>query len=219
MNVFKKLQAARCELQRMPLKKSGNNKFAGYQYFELGDFLPAINDLFAKHGLCGVVSFEPEIATLTIYDVEGEGSVKFTSPMGSAALKGCHEVQNIGAVETYQRRYLYVSALEIVEHDALEPVTGAPETKTKVQPIKDNELPDQALHDSTAVEYQASIEAIKAGIRDNNLESAAEEWFTLPKDIAEILWRAPTKGGKFTTAEREMMRSTAFRVAYYGEQK
>jgi len=44
--------------------------------------------------------------------------------MGSAALKGCHEVQNIGAVETYQRRYLWVAALEIVEHDALDKTTG-----------------------------------------------------------------------------------------------
>jgi hypothetical protein len=45
--------------------------------------------------------------------------------MGSAALKGCHEVQNIGAVETYQRRYLWVAALEIVEHDALDSSPGA----------------------------------------------------------------------------------------------
>jgi hypothetical protein len=45
--------------------------------------------------------------------------------MGSAQLKGCHEVQNIGAVETYQRRYLWVAALEIVEHDALDATTGA----------------------------------------------------------------------------------------------
>jgi hypothetical protein len=44
--------------------------------------------------------------------------------MGSAALKGCHEVQNIGAVETYQRRYLWVTAMEIVEHDVLDAVTG-----------------------------------------------------------------------------------------------
>lgn len=76
-----------------------------------------------------------------------------------------------------------------------------------------------ALHDSTAAEYITSIEAIKAGIRDGNLESAAEEWFTLPKDVMAILWRAPTKGGKFTTAEREVIKSTAFRVAYYGEPK
>jgi hypothetical protein len=44
----------------------------------------------------------------------------FCSPFGSAALKGCHEVQNIGAVETYQRRYLYLVAFEIVEFDALD---------------------------------------------------------------------------------------------------
>ena len=49
---------------------------------------------------------------------------EITSPMGSAALKGCHEVQNIGAVETYQRRYLWVTAMEIVEHDALDASTG-----------------------------------------------------------------------------------------------
>ncbi len=44
--------------------------------------------------------------------------------MGSAALKGCHEVQNVGAVETYQRRYLWVAALEIVEHDAIDSSDG-----------------------------------------------------------------------------------------------
>jgi hypothetical protein len=49
--------------------------------------------------------------------------------MGSAALKGCHEVQNIGAVETYQRRYLWVTAMEIVEHDALDATTGSVDAK------------------------------------------------------------------------------------------
>lgn len=125
MSVYKKLQEARCEMQRMTLKKTGENKFAGYSYFELGDFLPAINDLFKEKGLCGIVSFGVELATLKVVDVEDGTSIEFTSPMGSAALKGCHEVQNIGAVETYQRRYLYVTALEIVEHDALDSTTGA----------------------------------------------------------------------------------------------
>lgn len=124
MSVYKKLQEARCEMQRMTLRKTGENKFAGYSYFELGDFLPAINDLFKEKGLCGIVSFGVELATLKVVDVDDGSSIEFTSPMGSAALKGCHEVQNIGAVETYQRRYLYVTALEIVEHDALDATTG-----------------------------------------------------------------------------------------------
>ena len=44
--------------------------------------------------------------------------------MAKAELKGCHEIQNLGASETYLRRYLYVAAFEIVEHDALDATTG-----------------------------------------------------------------------------------------------
>jgi hypothetical protein len=124
MSVYKKLQDARMKLQNTALKKSGHNKFAGYYYFELGDFLPAIQKICAEMGLCGVVSFNHDMAFLQILDVEDGTSIMFTSPMSSAALKGCHDVQNLGAVQTYLRRYLWVNAFEIVEHDALEPLTG-----------------------------------------------------------------------------------------------
>ena len=137
MKVCRKLVEVRNELQTMPLSKSGHNKFAGYKYFELGDFLPAIQGLFKKHGLCDVISFTQDLATMVVYDIEDGSSVTFTSPMGSAQLKGCHEVQNIGAVETYQRRYLYVTALAIVEHDALDAVTGSQESKpVEVKPVE-----------------------------------------------------------------------------------
>lgn len=134
MNVFQKLQEARVRLQRMELKKSGQNKFAGYQYFELGDFLPTTQQIFREIGLCGVVSFSSDVATLCIYDVDNADAlpIVFNSPMGSASLKGCHEVQNIGAVETYQRRYLWGTAMEIVEHDALDATTQ----KGEIKPMK-----------------------------------------------------------------------------------
>ena len=124
MNVHEKLMKARLMLQKKELKKSGHNKFAGYHYFELGDFLPAIQEIFSEVGLCGIVSYSADTATLTIHDTQGEGTIQITSPMASAALKGCHEVQNVGAVETYQRRYLWVTAMEIVEHDVLDATTG-----------------------------------------------------------------------------------------------
>jgi hypothetical protein len=120
MSVYAKLNEARVSLQTRDLTKSGHNKFAGYRYFELGDFLPAVQDLFRNLNMCGVVSYTAEYATLTIVDIDDNSQIVITSPMGSAALKGCHEVQNIGAVETYQRRYLWVTAMEIVEHDALD---------------------------------------------------------------------------------------------------
>jgi hypothetical protein len=135
MSVHKKLMAARLELQGRKLNKSGHNKFAGYKYFELGDFLPTIQEIFAQQGLCGVVSFLPDVAVLTITDMDDGTYIHINSPMSSAALKGCHEVQNLGAVQTYLRRYLWVTAMEIVEHDALDATTGAETTNAK-QPFK-----------------------------------------------------------------------------------
>ncbi len=101
--VYAKLQEARIRLQAAPLKKSGHNKFANYHYFELGDFLPTINQIFAELKLCSVVSFDHQLATLTIVDSESGGKIVFTSPMAEANLKGCHPIQNLGAVETYSR--------------------------------------------------------------------------------------------------------------------
>jgi hypothetical protein len=134
MSVYKKLQSARIALQGRKLSKSGKNKFAGYEYFELGDFLPAIQDICNEVGLCGVVTFTTEMAYLTIFDVESEGAIVFSSPMSTASLKGCHDVQNLGAVQTYLRRYLWTNAFEIVEHDALDATLGAEAPRAKVEP-------------------------------------------------------------------------------------
>jgi len=121
MNVYEKLNIARKKFHGIELKKSGHNKFAGYKYFELGDFIIPALDIFNEVGLTAVISFGKEEASMTIIDVDkSEDRIIISSPMSTAALKGCHEVQNLGAVQTYLRRYLWVAALEIVEHDALD---------------------------------------------------------------------------------------------------
>ena len=125
MNVYQKLNAARAEFHQRKLKKSGHNKFANYFYFELGDFVIPALEIFNSHGLTAVISFGVESAVMQIVNTENpEEAIIITSPMSTAALKGCHEVQNLGAVQTYLRRYLWVAALEIVEHDALDATTG-----------------------------------------------------------------------------------------------
>jgi len=136
LGVYRKLMEARQQLAALPLKKSGVNSFAKYQYFELGDFLPSIQQIFYELGMCSAISFTADTATLTIIDTEGGGELVITSPMGSAALKGCHEVQNIGAVQTYQRRYLWVTAMEIVEHDALDASPAMDDTVNLIKAVR-----------------------------------------------------------------------------------
>ena len=56
--VYQKLQKARVKLQNVELKKSGHNSFAGFKYFELGDFLPTVNSIFFELGLCSVFTID-----------------------------------------------------------------------------------------------------------------------------------------------------------------
>ena len=65
-------------------------------------------------------------------------------------------------------------------------------------------------------EHALTVHTIKANILDN-IAVAAEAWHELSDDEKKSLWIAPTKGGAFTTKEREIMKSSEFRKAYYGE--
>jgi hypothetical protein len=197
MSVYKKLMDARVQLQSAPLKKSGHNKFAGYQYFELGDFLPTINQIFYKIGLCGVVSFDKELATLTITDTEDGSQLTLTSPMADANLKGCHPIQNLGAVETYTRRYLWVTAMEIVEHDALDSSAPLKEEKVVITPTQGiaDSLPPEEM------EYlrELAIELItldgKQGLERMEAENLEADqkvalWGLLPSKVRSAIKKA-----------------------------
>ena len=133
MTIYQKLQKARIALQNTQLKKSGHNKFAGFKYFELGDILPHINNIFDDLGMTSVFSIRENLATLTIVDTEKpEGAaVQFTSPIASAQVKGTTPVQSLGAVHTYLKRYLYLNALEIVENDMLDANVGTTKLVTE----------------------------------------------------------------------------------------
>jgi hypothetical protein len=201
MGVHKKLMDARILLQQAPLKKSGHNKFAGYSYFELGDFLPTINQIFARVGLCGVVSFDKELATLTITDTEDSTEIKLTSPMAEANLKGCHPIQNLGAVETYTRRYLWVSAMEIVEHDALDSSAPLKEDKVIISPTQgaqDNIPPEELQYlQEMAMELIAMCEqgdpkAAWDKLEGENLDDQQKIalWTLLPSKVRSALKKA-----------------------------
>jgi len=133
MSVHKKLMTARVMMMKAKLEKTGKNSFAGYKYFELGDFLPAVQLIFENIGLCGVVSYDNDYAKLCITDVDDGTVIVITSPMATASLKGAHEIQNLGAVETYQRRYLWMTAMELVEND---PIDASPPVEKPVEPPK-----------------------------------------------------------------------------------
>jgi hypothetical protein len=117
-------------LHETQLNKSGKNKFANFNYFELGDFIPQVTSIFDKVGLCGIVSFTPDTAYLTVHDTDGDGFVTFTSPLVYASVEKTQPIQNLGSTHTYLRRYLWLMCMEITEND----VVDAVEQKAPVKP-------------------------------------------------------------------------------------
>ena len=121
MNIYQKLQKSRVDLQNKKLKKTGKNDYSHYTYFELGDFLPSINEICANNGLATIFQFTNDLATLDVIDVDNiEKKIQFSTPVEIASLKGCSTIQNIGGTQSYCRRYLYMMAFEIAESDLLD---------------------------------------------------------------------------------------------------
>lgn len=125
-NVYLRLQRARVALQNLNIKKSGENKYSGFKYFELKDFIPPLNEILLKNGLSTNFSIVEKQANLFVINTDNpEENILFTSPIAEAPLKGCTPIQSVGAVHTYMKRYLYLNALEIVEDDILDKNAGA----------------------------------------------------------------------------------------------
>lgn len=134
MNIYEKLIEARMKIQATGIKKSGRNDFSEYDYFTLKDILELVVPLCSELKMLPVISFSAETATLEIIDAEKPAEkIVITSPMSRAALKGCHEVQNLGAVQSYLRRYLYMAAFDIDECET-ENVDNAPPPQPQPQP-------------------------------------------------------------------------------------
>jgi hypothetical protein len=202
---------ARVKLQSTEMKKSGLNKFAGYSYFELGDFIPHIQTIFNDIGLCGVVSFDASHATLCITDTEDGSQIVVTSPMAEANLKGAHPIQNLGAVLSYQRRYLWMAAMEIVEHDIIDSAPAAepkPELvlyakpEANKEPIRRTPVPlkmegrdDKSWHltvekepgDSSESWITAVVDITKMGLAETHDEAEVMKLFTNNRIIFDRL--------------------------------
>ena len=190
MNTYQKLNIARNKFHQQKLKKSGLNKFVGYSYFELSDFLIPALDIFNDVGLNATISFTKDYAEMRIVNVDNpdEFPIVISSPMGSAALKGCHEVQNIGAVETYQTRYLFVQALCIVEHDILDATTG--QTPVKRQTPTDSPITLDEDTENNLVDIAIGIEDI---VSQGDIVGAYKEYLKVTDDEEKtFLWKKLT---------------------------
>ena len=113
-SVMKKLQKSRVDWQSKPRKKSGFNKFQNFKYFVLKDILPTVNEIFNKNGLYSQYNLTKDYAELIITDSTTGDYLTYKIPVQKLDNP---TMQNIGAINTYSKRYLYMNALEIEEDE------------------------------------------------------------------------------------------------------
>lgn len=124
----------RVELQNAKLKKSGKNKYAGFDYFELADFLPKLNELMLKEGVNDRFYIKDGYAVLELQKF-GETNtytmpfVLFDTPVNKKYnkdldeyfdVKSMQDIQYLGALNTYYKRYLYLNAFGITDGDVID---------------------------------------------------------------------------------------------------
>lgn len=179
MSVYRKLQAARAEFLLTPIKKSGKNKFAGFEYFELSDFIPAVSKIFDMAGLCGVVRFTDTEASLTVYNANGDGSIVFTSPLVMAENAKGQAIQSMGSTHTYFRRYLWLLAMDIVEVDLVDAAAPA-------EPVKKVAFKKPETVQGKDRDWQIKIEEI-TGEWQNGMADATKTILTFAESADSVV--------------------------------
>jgi hypothetical protein len=115
----------RVKLQNAKLKKSGKNKFAGFEYFELADFLPRLNELMQEEKVNDRFYIKDDYAVLELMKGEETNTytmpfVLFDTPLNKQGQPSMQEIQYLGALNTYYKRYLYLNAFGINDGEVID---------------------------------------------------------------------------------------------------
>lgn len=131
----------RVDLQNSKIKKSGKNKFANFDYFELSDFLPRLNELMLQEGINDNFKITNDMAALIL--IKGEEKQEYTIPFvifdtpltykkdrNGNYLKdkngeyiqvpSMQDIQYLGALNTYYKRYLYLNAFGVTDGEIID---------------------------------------------------------------------------------------------------
>lgn len=181
-SVMKKLQKSRVDWQSKPRKKSGFNKFQNFKYFVLKDILPTVNEIFNKNGLYSQYNLTKDYAELIITDSSTGDYLTYRIPVQKLDNP---TMQNIGAINTYSKRYLYMNALEI-EEDEDELDSQDLDKKEEVKPTKlsKEELIKKISDALGEAKLNTWLKAAKKEkIEDFTVEELSKVWNNYSKNI------------------------------------
>lgn len=208
MNAQQTLQAIQT---RLKAPKNQFNSFGKYKYRSLEDIQEAVKPLLAE--LEATLTFSDELvnigdryyikATAMLTAKDGSTTECHGYAREAETKKGMDESQITGTASSYARKYA-AGGLFILDD------TKDADTNEHAEQVKRGEQASEEAYEAKVKEHQDTITAVKDAIAEGNLSAAIEAWYELSRDDQLALWKAPTKGGCFTTEERNVMKSDAW---------
>ena len=154
MNIYEKINAVRMALLKAGITK--DKQGFNYAYIDLPQIEGIITEECNKVKLMTLINFPDGHATMTAIDLENPipnpmrldmaqdpCSITISVPCESSMvdIKGSQQIQKVGGMMTYMRRYLYMQMFAISEHDSVEGIGRiSQETANDVETIDNKEV-------------------------------------------------------------------------------
>lgn len=175
VSIYQKLMKMRAELTKMKIKKSKYNTYSNFYYSTLEDFLPYCNELCEKYEVICLFKLEAKNSLISEYPEQSAqlevvncedptDSIVFRMPVANIQMKGGNNMQAIGGVVTYARRYLYKIAFEISEDDELDATLGKATQGPTQQPSTQG--PTQQVDISKQVVNEVKVKVVSDRIKE-----------------------------------------------------
>lgn len=127
-------------------------------------------------------------------------------------VRGSTNINKTSAVENCETSAIG-RALSAVGFGGTEYASANEVTDAIIQQTAMNASEELLNYNAAVREHIASISAIKNALADADLETAAEEWNAMSEEEQRSVWKAPSKGGIFTTKELATIKTSDFREA------
>jgi hypothetical protein len=184
------------------VEKKRENTFTKSLYANLDDVINAAKPVMKE---CGLVVTQPVIMaegkqilkTILVDTDSGENIESFIDLDKMTERAGA---QGYGSAMTYARRYALCALLGIVESED-DDGNGA-------QAQKKQDYEYLLEHNKALTECWNVVVEAKFALSRADIDEAKRQMRELSQEQQQALWRAPSKGGVFTTEERQMMQGT-----------
>lgn len=152
--LYKKLQDAREQFKECGIKKTGQNEFQQYSYFELNEILDLAIPILKKNNLSTKAGFGKKPYYMELIDTETGYGEKFESDVedwsyDNIGKDSTHNkmLQGVGKKESYLRRYLYMQILDVHDSDAVEIDSEKHAKNARYKKNNSKQIPNKNIED------------------------------------------------------------------------